>query len=631
MLKRSCTILLAAWLLSGPLAARADDAATVFARYKAASGGARWDSVTSLRTNGSLKAGGLEGEFESTQDLATGRSTDHYTLGPIKGANGYDGHIGWTRTPGGEVAALDAPEAKRRARSQAWLDTHGYWYPTRIGASYAKPERRELDGKHYLVIEATPEGGDPISLWFEADTNLLARAVQRQGQDTATTQFDDYREVNGLRLPFHLAIDMTDAAGRTDPRARSEVLIDRVTINIAIADTDFAMPAMTASARIDNTSGITRIPFDLVSNHIYVDGSVDGKKARFLVDTGGVNLLTPAAAKKFGLAGEGKLAVRGVGDDMVDMAMAHASEVRVGDAVLAKPVFYVIDLGNLAATEGVDCDGLVGYEMFSRFGVTIDYAKRELVLAEPTRFAPPVGAHAIPFELAGRIPIITGTLDGVPARLSVDTGSRVSLTLHSPFVHTHDLIARYDATAESVIGWGVGGPSRGHPARFGTLRLGDLAIDGIAGDLYTGNKGAFASPDVSGNLGGGVFKRFTIAFDYAAKRIYLAPNVAYGKPDNFDRSGLFLLTDGDALKIADVAGKSAAARAGLHADDRILMIGGDKITSHTLDEWRQQLRELPVGTKTELTFERAGATRKTTLELADRIPAQTPKKKSAKH
>jgi hypothetical protein len=59
------------------------------------------------------------------------------------------------------------------------------------------------------------------------------------------------------------------------------------------------------------------------------------------------------------------------------------------------------------------------------------------------------------------------------------------------------------------------GGSRGRPARFGTLRLGDRDIDGIAGDLFIGNKGAFANPDWSGNLGGGVLRRFTLALDHA--------------------------------------------------------------------------------------------------------------------
>jgi hypothetical protein len=611
----------AMFALAFTLGARADDGADLFARFKAASGGTRWDAVKSLHTRGTLSAGGLSGTFEATQDVVRGRSNDHYKLGPIEGADGYDGSTGWSRDPGGEVAALDAPEAKRRARSQAWLDARAYWYPARMAATLAKPESREVDGLRYDIVVATPEGGDPLTLWFDARTNLLARTVQKQGSDTATTTFDDWRDVDGLRLPFHSTTDVTDAAGRTDPRNRNELRIESVTSNVALADADFAMPAMVASARIDASDGVARIPFELVNNHIYAQGSIDGKPARFLVDTGGMNLLTPAAANKFGLVGEGKLAGRGVGDEVVDVSFAHAGEVRVGAAALAKPVFAIMDLGKLPAVEGFESDGLVGYEMFRRFGVTIDYAKHELVLVEPAKFSPPAGAHAVPFELADRIPIITGMLDGIPARISVDTGSRVSLTLHSPFVREHGLLAKYGAAAESVVGWGVGGPSRGHPARFGVLRLGDIDIADVAGDLYSGNKGAFATPDISANLGGGVLKRFTVAFDYAAKKMYLAPNADFGKADAFDRSGLWLLGAGDALEVADVAKDSAAARAGLRVGDHITVIGDEPVGAHALPEWRQRLRELPAGTKLVLEYRRADKTAKADLVLAERMAA----------
>jgi predicted aspartyl protease len=612
---------LVASLLLFATAAGAEDATSLFARYKSASGGDAWDNVKSMHATGTLRTGGLSGEMSTEQDIVTGRTVSRYTLGPIKGANGYDGTHAWSQDPGGEVAAQDAPEAKRRARSQSWLDALGYWYPERIGATYGEVADREADGRRYRVVTATPDGGDPVTLWFDPSTGLLVRIVQREGQDTMTTTLDDYREAGEVRMPFRIVSDRTDAAGRTDARNRTGIELASIRFNDAIADADFAMPAMAATARIDDASGIARVRFDLVNNHIYANGAIDGKPVRFLVDTGGMNLLTPASAAKLGIAGEGKLAGRGVGDEPVDVAFGHASEVRLGDAVLAKPVFVIMDLGDLSKVEGVECDGLVGYEMFRRFGVTIDYEKRELTLADPNRFAPPAGASVVPFELDDRIPIVAGTLDGVPVRLSVDTGSRASLSMHSPFVREHDLVKRYRAAPEAVVGWGVGGPSRGRPVRLGTLKLGDRAISGIAADLYTGDKGAFANPDLSGNLGGGVLKRFTVAFDYANKRMYLAPNANFAKPDAFDRSGLFLIGDGDALVVADVAPESAAARAGLEAKDRITSIGGEPANSKSLVAIRAKLRELPAGTKLEVGRVHDGKNETIELILVDRIAA----------
>lgn len=616
---RSYVVVLIAFCYAPALAA--PDTNAVFSKFKEASGGSRWDSVRTLRRAGTLSAGGLSGEIQVTQDVLTGRSIEEYTLGPIAGASGYDGRIGWSRTPGGEVATLDAPEAVRRTRTGAWLNALGYWYPLRGAATYAAPETREREGKRYDVVVATPTDGDPVTLWFAADSHLLVRMERREGQYMSSTVLGDYREVDGLRLPFHSVTDLTDSAGRTDPRLRSEIRFEGIAVNVPVADADFAVPEMTAVARIDDASGVTRVPFDLVNNHIYIDGHIDGKPVRFLLDTGGVNLLTPAAAQKLGLKGEGKLAASGVGEERVDLAFARAGEVRVGEAALTQPVFYIIDLGKLESIEGVRFDGLVGYEMFRRFGVQIDYASRVLTIAEQDRFAPPEDATVVPFQLEDRIPIVRGKLDDLDVRIAIDTGSRLSLSLHAPFVRDHDLAARYRAAPESVLGWGVGGPSRGRPARLGTLRLGDLRIGGIVGDLATGNTGSAANPDLSGMLGGGVLRRFTLAFDYAGKRMYLAPNDAFGQPDTFDRSGLWLMADDDALEVADVAPESAAERAGVHVGDRIISIDGVAAAARSLDDWRRRLREQPAGTKLRLEIERAGRINGTTLVLADRVPA----------
>ena len=99
--------------------AAATEADAVFARYKEASGAAHWDEIHSQKSTGTLVVGGLSGDFEAITDARNGRSSSHYKLGSVEGAQGFDGSVGWSRDPGGEVAQLDAPEAKRSAASQA--------------------------------------------------------------------------------------------------------------------------------------------------------------------------------------------------------------------------------------------------------------------------------------------------------------------------------------------------------------------------------------------------------------------------------------------------------------------------------------------------------------------------------
>jgi len=97
MFRRLMGITLAASVLLAAMSAQADDATQLLTQYKNASGGARWDAVKTLHATGALSAGGLDGEFTMIQDLASGRSASQYKLGPLEGADGYDGQHGWTR------------------------------------------------------------------------------------------------------------------------------------------------------------------------------------------------------------------------------------------------------------------------------------------------------------------------------------------------------------------------------------------------------------------------------------------------------------------------------------------------------------------------------------------------------
>ena len=590
----------------------AADPASIFARFKASTGGAAWDAVGSLESHGTLSAGGLSGPIVMLQDARTGRAASRYTLGTIQGAEGFDGKNGWNQDPGSESVLLDTPQAIEGAKTQAWLTALGYWYPARAAATFQGPELRE----GFRVVTATPAGGHPIALWFDS-AGLLARTVEKQGSDTVTTALDDYRSAGSVRMPFHFVTDRTDATGRTDPRARSEIRLDRVTFDVPITDAQFALPAMAETAKIVNAGGITRVPFELINNHIYVAATIGGKPVRMLVDTGGTNLLVPASAARLGLVSEGKLAGGGVGSEKVDVGLVHAPDLRLGDAILDKPVLYVLDLGPMEAVEGSPADGLIGFEMFRRFRVTIDYPGRQLTLANKESFAPPLAAHALPFELAERTPIIRGTLDGMPVRLTVDTGSRATLTLHSPLVREHKLVERYGAAPLQVVGWGVGGPAMGQPARLGSLKLGDLTVRDLAGDLHTDDTGAFANPDISGNLGGGLLHRFVVAFDYEAKLMYLVPKEPLGAPDPFDRSGLWLNGEGGALRIAGVAPDGPGDKAGLKKDQRIGVINGEPTSKRTLAEWRKLLREWPAGTSVSLILV---GNKKAELILANTIP-----------
>src|SRR4029079_7597875 len=176
----SCTALavLAAWLTIAIAPAGAApppaspamqlDAAALLARFKEVSGGNAWDTIRALHTSGNVETGGLSGTFDIWEELGTGRGTGRFQLGPMSGAEGFDGNAPWSQDAKGEVTVQRGEEALEAARNEAYRTTLAWWYPERWPA-----ERRRLADQHegertFAVVEITPRDGRPFELWLAA-------------------------------------------------------------------------------------------------------------------------------------------------------------------------------------------------------------------------------------------------------------------------------------------------------------------------------------------------------------------------------------------------------------------------------------------------------------------------------
>ena len=582
-------------------------------RFRLASGADAWSAKLALQREGRLAAAGLDGRIALTEELPQGRSRSDYSLGSLRGAEGFDGERPWQLSPGGEIAIRDGENARRAAQTRAWVAGLGYG---RVRPDDYREAMQEIDGRRFVHATATPPGGLPVALWFDADSGLLDRFQMDEGGVAATTYWSDYRRVEGVLLPF-LIVSRSETPG-----SEVRVEIERAAFAPLPEASHFAPPSTRAGLNpIAGKGGRTEIPFDLLNNHIYLDARIDGQPVRLMLDTGGLNLLTHSAAERLGLASEGELQARGVGEKTAPVSMARASRLEVGGARLDDPLFYVMDFSEIQDIEGVDFDGLVGFELVQRYITEIDYPGRRLTLIERDAFLAPTGAVPVPIEFDERTPIAAGQIDGLPARFTIDTGSRNTLAVNAPFARQHALQQRYGASFEAVVGWGVGGATRGHPVRFDRLHLGDAEASEVLGNLSTAGAGALADADVSGNIGGGVLKRFVVTFDYEGRLMYLARSELDPPRENYDRFGAWLIRDGaDALRVVALTEGGAAARAGVREGDRLLAIDGAAVATRTLPDWRDFLRNSAPGTPLRLELQRDGTPLKLDAVLTDLLP-----------
>ena len=596
--------------------ATADRAQDVLAQAKLAAGGSAIDAVRTTHAQMTLTTGGLTGTASSIEDNQTGRYVDSFELGPVKGANGFDGQTAWSQDASGQVRVDDAEEARQVTANEAYRRSYSLFTARRPGK--IEHVGRQQDGAtKFEVVRVTPEGGRPFDLWIDSSSHLIVRAVEKAGTRTSTTYYTDYREVQGLKLAHNLRVNLGD------PKYDTVLTIDSVAFNGAVESAQFAMPAPPPPdfGFAQGASSVT-VPFELVNNHMYVDVKLNGRGPyRLLCDTGGANIVTPELAAELGLKTEGQLEGSGVGEKSEDVGLTKVDRLEIGDAFLDKQVFYVFPLGEFGRVEGIRALGLIGYEVFKRFVVRIDYEGHRLTLDNPASFKYAGNGVRVPFKFKDHIPQVQGEIDGIAGTFDLDTGSRASLDLMAPFVEKHGLKAKYQPKFEGVTGWGVGGPSRSAIARATVLKLGEVTIERPVIELTLQTKGAFTDQYVAGNVGAGVLKRFNLVFDYNGQVIYFERNANDAQPDVFDRSGMWLnVGEGnDFFEVIDVIAGGPADQAGLKVGDQIRSVDGVAVNKMALYGLRQRFKTAAPGTRIKLELERAGKPSRLRLVLRDLV------------
>ena len=591
------------------------DAEQVLARALAAAGGAAWARARTLHVEGRVHAGGLSGPYGQWVELESGRHAMRLSLGPATMAGGYDGVQAWQRSANGEVVVQDAEAGRRAAATDAWINARGWWFPERLVAAIESLGRREADGAVFDVLRCVPDGGQWIELWFDASSHLLARLVQEVLGKPSVRRFEDHREAGGLRLPFRIS------SGNGDPRFDRVTEIETVAIGEPAPAGAFDVPPQ-AFADVAFLAGATqaRIAIELLNNHVFVAVEIAGHALRFLLDTGGVNLLAATAARRIGVASIGALEARGPGEKSVGSGFARVERLVIGGAVaLERQLLRVLDMPGFDDVEGVQVDGVLGVELFKRLVVRIDYAARELLLADSAAFVAPPAASSLPITFFGHFPGIAAELDGVAGQFWLDTGNRGGLVLLVPFVEEHGLAERYATSPSTTIGWGIGGRAQGRLARGGRLTLGAAVVDSPVLRLPDDNGGALAIRHVAGNIGGEILRRFVVTFDYARRVVHLVDNEEHGRPFDVDRSGLWINRDEKGAIVGAVMAGGPGEVSGLQLGDVIVAVDGEAATAIGLDALRRRLAESPAGSRVTLDVLRGNAALQAALVLRDLV------------
>jgi hypothetical protein len=128
------------------------------------------------------------------------------------------------------------------------------------------------------------------------------------------------------------------------------------------------------------------IPFSLVSNHMFVEGKIEGQDVSFVLDTGARgSFLAPETADRVGLeldAATGR-EFRGLDDRPIVAQAGSVGRLVLGGRTFRDVAFYRADLAALPGMGLTGGGGLLGNDFLERQGrLTVDFARKRMLLGE---------------------------------------------------------------------------------------------------------------------------------------------------------------------------------------------------------------------------------------------------------
>jgi predicted aspartyl protease len=549
-----------------PACAYALDPQTLFQAERAAVGGDAWRKIAAIHISGKLIAGDAPGSFTEIIDRRNGRSLLVTDTGSLHDESGFDGAI-WDKQ-NGIVTLADLPSLVADAETQAFVNRDGWWTGADVAEMKMLAAQTEA-GSSVDGVAVTPAKGSPIDVWFDRTTHLIVRLVAHTDDGELTTVYSDWRQIDGVRLPFRQV--QTDSSG-----AVTTLELSSATVEEKLAADALARPAAEPHGSITQGAS-TSIPFRLTggdTGHILLAALINGKPSNILFDSGAANYFVPEAAHRFDLVTNGGVNIGGVGTGIETGGFARVNEISLGAARLHDEAVIVGPLPYVAThpRAGVVVDGLAGFEFLSEFRTTIDYANRRLTFASFEDRTPP-GGVTVPFASDGHNVYVEATVNGATGWFRLDTGDRATVSVFRTFADEHHLFQSGGVT--KLLSGGVGGTLPTHEFRDETFTLAGTTFTHVPVSVSDTQVGAFASKSIAGNLGTGILSRFRLTFDYRAHTLTFLPNPHIDAPFRSDRSGLSVTQKNarEIVVLSVVAGSQAEA-AGVQAKDAIVAVNG---------------------------------------------------------
>lgn len=345
---------------------------------------------------------------------------------------------------------------------------------------------------------------------------------------------------------------------------------------------------------IEPSRFITKFTFiQLTGGVIILRGQFDSFKdtLSFILDTGSGGIsLDSATATYFGLQPTpSNRTIRGIGG-VKNVSFLNNRKLHLPGLTVDSLNFHINDYGLLTAVYGERIDGIIGYSVFRRYILKIDYDSLEIEFWTKGTLKYPHGGFLLKPAIT-MLPVQTARLkDELPieGRFLIDMGAGLNLLLSTEFIKDSVFLRKnrklYIKEAE-----GLGGKIDMFLTTIKEIKLGPYKFRNVPINVFEDVNNVTSYPHLGGLIGNDLLRRFNVIINYEARDFYLKPNSHYDDPFDYSYSGIELYYVNGLIIIGDVAKDSPAEKVGLLEGDVVVAV--NKNFSQNMTQYKTALQD----------------------------------------
>lgn len=353
--------------------------------------------------------------------------------------------------------------------------------------------------------------------------------------------------------------------------------------------------------------GVNKVemPFTEVNNLVVIPVVLNNfLKLNFILDTGvETPILTEKAYANFiGVEYSREVIISGPGlIDSIRALVGNKVNFKLPGNITGYNLNLLVlqdDYLKLSEKMGMEVHGIIGFDIFQKFVVEINYDEKKLTLYRPSKYRPKKNFKSIPLDIRQSKPYVHSWINqnrvGDTINLMIDSGASHALLLDLEQIDIH----LPNRTVNTQLGTGLGGDISGQLGRIDSFRINEYEFKDIIVSIPDADAYGqlIKRGSRQGTLGGEVLSRLHPIFDYTNEKLFISKSRNYRDRFEYDMSGLSLSCRGaflDSIYVHHVREGSPSDLAGIQAGDVIISINGHIASYHPMTTFIALLKKKP--------------------------------------